>query len=63
MARKVPDEVCVLHGKKVPCLSCRAAKAGRARSEKKTQANRARARIAALTRWGRKQGYLPDEDE
>jgi hypothetical protein len=49
----VDEALCPLHGKLLPCLSCRAAKGGSAKSLKKTLANRKKARRAALIRWGR----------
>lgn len=44
-------ELCVVHKRPNPCLSCRGAKAGRVSSPKKSRANRAKSRFAAMCRW------------
>lgn len=51
--RKEKIRLCPLHLKALPCLSCRAMKGGQVSSAKKTRANRKKARMAALKRWGR----------
>ena len=43
--------ICELHHRPFPCLGCRGAKGGRVRSDRKTAANRLRAREAAMARW------------
>jgi hypothetical protein len=50
-SKKVP--LCPLHFKKLPCLSCRGIKGGSVSSPRKSEANRKKARDAALKRWGR----------
>ncbi len=47
--------ICEIHNRPFPCLSCRGAKGGRVSSPKKSAANRAKARHAAMSRWHRKE--------
>ena len=47
--------ICGVHNRPFPCLSCRGAKGGRVSSPKKSAANRAKARHAAMLRWHRKE--------
>jgi hypothetical protein len=51
MPRKKRVPLCPLHLRALPCLSCRGEKGGSVSSQKKTKANRLKARAAALARW------------
>lgn len=48
------NNLCPIHSRRTPCLSCRGAKGGSVSSPKKSAANRRKAKKAAMARWSGK---------